>query len=61
MFYSGGKLADLTLPKLVARWQPVAGLAAAAGGEAGLQEPTGAQPGWGAVGRAAGQGVGAGA
>jgi len=33
VFYSGGKLAaDLTLPKLAARWQPVSGPAAAAGG-----------------------------
>jgi len=33
VFYSGGKLAaDLTLPKLAARWQPVGGPAAAAGG-----------------------------
>ncbi len=33
VFYSGGKLAaDLTLPKLAARWQPVGGPAAAGGG-----------------------------
>jgi len=44
VFYSGGKLAaDLTLPKLAARWQPVGGPAGAAGGGTGprRQQETG--------------------
>jgi len=55
VFYSGGKLAaELTLPKLVARWRPVAGPAAAAGGEAGPrgQQETGRDGGLSAEQRA---------
>jgi len=61
VFYSGGKLAaDLTLPKLVARWPPVGGPAAAAGGGTGPQQAAGEQSRWWAVGGAAGRSVGAG-